>query len=212
VLVVAAVPTGLVMTWPAGEITYHWPPTPCPFAIPGAVSEAYVCSGQPAYVTMVPPEGSATVPTRFGCTTEVVAGFAPEADTMGGHVVAHPPVHTTFPPFSGVNTYRVRPCALVRTDPMLENLCVDSLNPPPCEWAVPDAGERAVDVVGVFDAELLPHAAATKASGTTNRAEDRTRGSFTRMLTTWRGHDVLPWRGGPANGCANRLTRYLRGR
>ena len=57
VFVPVAEPTGLVITWPEGEITYHWPPTPCPFATPGPVSEAYVCSGQPAKVTMVPPEG-----------------------------------------------------------------------------------------------------------------------------------------------------------
>jgi hypothetical protein len=53
---------------------------------------------------------------------------------------------------------------------------VDSLIPPPCAAAVLDAGERADDVVDVpVDELLLPHAAATKASGTTSRAGDLTR-------------------------------------
>ena len=129
--------------------------------------------GQPAYVTIVPPDGSVTVPTRFGCTAEVVAGFPPEADNIGGHTDAQPPVHATFPPFSGMNTYRVRPFPSVRTDPTLENLCVESLIPPPCAAAVLDAGERADDVPD--DELLLPHAAAAKASGTTKSAGDLTR-------------------------------------
>jgi hypothetical protein len=58
---------------------------------------------------------------------------------------------------------------------MLENLCVAKTLAPPCAAATLEAGERALVVV---DAELLPHAAATRASGTTNRAGDLTRASL----------------------------------
>ena len=50
--VAAAEPQGFVLiTWPEGEITYHSPPlmsNPCPVALPGAVSDTNVYSGQPA--------------------------------------------------------------------------------------------------------------------------------------------------------------------
>jgi hypothetical protein len=58
---------------------------------------------------------------------------------------------------------------------MLENRCVDSLIPPPCAAVVLEAGERADDVVDVPDDELLPHAAAARATGTTKKAGDLTR-------------------------------------
>ena len=41
----------VLITWPDGDSTYHSPPLmfrPCPLALPGAVSETNVYSGQPA--------------------------------------------------------------------------------------------------------------------------------------------------------------------
>lgn len=191
-----ALPIGLVTTCPAGEITYHLPCTPCPFAVPAAVSDVYVWSGQPAYVTTVPPDGFLAVPIKFGCTAEVAVGFRLETSNRGGHAEAHPPVHATFPPFSGMNTYRVRPFPLVSTDPMLENLCVASFVAPPSAAAVDEAGERADDVVLPDDELLLPHAAASRATGTTNRGKDRKRAFLTPILRCPEAGEVLTRTGG----------------
>lgn len=82
-----------------GVAANHLPPTPWPLVCPAAVSAAYVCSGQPLYVTSIEPSDNATVPSVPVTLEEFVA--APLA-LSGGHVAAHPPVQATTPPFSGV--------------------------------------------------------------------------------------------------------------
>jgi hypothetical protein len=116
---------------------------------------------------MLPPEGFATVPISFGCNGEVVAGSSPRGIKRGGHNDAHPATHLTFPPFSGKNTYRVRPAPLTRTAPIASGtLWVAILLIPGCALVVGVAAE--VDLLD--DELLLPQAAASRASGTTSRA------------------------------------------
>lgn len=118
---------------------------------------------------MLPPDGFATVPISAGCTADVVAGFPPDGARSGGQTEAQAPTHLTFPPFSGENTYRVRPFPLTRTAPI----------PPATRWVAslvtPCDAAVVVDEVlvvaaelEVFDDELLPQAAARRASGKTS--------------------------------------------
>ena len=137
---------------------------------------------------MLPPEGFAMVPTKLGCTGEVVAGFPPASSKSGGHNDAHPPTHLIVPPFSGKNTYRVRPPPLVRIAPIPGALWVASLLIPPS--AVLVVGVDALLVAGVAagvdlldDELLLPQAAASSASGTTrSRAGDLIRALVQRSV------------------------------
>lgn len=85
----------------------------------------------------------------------------------GGHVDAQLPVHTTFPPFSGVNEYNVRPWPLTSTVPRPSTLRVWS-EAPLLGDELPDDGADVL--VGL----LLPHATASIASGTTSKAGDLT--------------------------------------
>ena len=116
---------------------------------------------------MRPPEGSATVPTSARCTGEVVAGFPSRDSKSGGHSDAHPPTHLTFPPFSGRNTYSVRPRPLVKTAPIPSGtLWVAILLTP--DGALVVGVAAGVDLLD--DELLLPQAAASSASGRTRRA------------------------------------------
>jgi len=112
---------------------------------------------------MLPPDGLATVPTSAGCTGEVLAGFPPEGARSGGHNDAHPPTHLTFPPFSGKNTYTVRPFPLTKTAPIPPaTRCVAILF---CAALVVDEVLGVAAGVELLDDELLPQAAASRASG-----------------------------------------------
>jgi hypothetical protein len=125
---------------------------------------------------MLPPGGFATLPISDGCTGDVASGFPSGRSNSGGHNDVHPPTHLTVPPFSGKNTYRVRPFPLTKTAPIPPGtLWVAILLIP---WFALLAVEAdAVAVVGVpagvdllGDELLLPQAAASRASGTTSRA------------------------------------------
>ena len=121
---------------------------------------------------MLPPDGLATVPTSAACTGEVVAGFPPEGARSGGHNDAHPPTHLTFPPFSGKNTYTVRPFPLTKTAPIPPGTrCVAILVIPGCAALLVDEVVCVAAGVELLNAELLlPQAAASRASGTTSGA------------------------------------------
>jgi hypothetical protein len=104
----------------------------------------------------------------LGCTSaEDIDGACPEV-VSGGHVVAHEPVHAIVPPFSGLNVYRVRPLWFVRIVPRPETLRVDTPGET-CELGDVDAAGAELVVVEL----LLPHAAASTASGTNSKARDR---------------------------------------
>jgi hypothetical protein len=125
---------------------------------------------------MLPPEGFETVEIIEAFAPPDTPGFSPELALTGGHNEAQLPVHATFPPFSGVNAYRVRPCSLTSTVPRPEIVRV--------EIAAIVVG--AVEVAGVDEADaglelelLLPQAAASRASGrTVSRARDVIRASL----------------------------------
>jgi hypothetical protein len=75
-----------------GMAANHFPAIPWPFVCPAAVSLAYVCNGQPLYVTslaVAPFSMIGTVP-RVPVTDDGAVGV-PVA-TTGGHTVRQPPV------------------------------------------------------------------------------------------------------------------------
>src|ERR1041385_8770290 len=87
----------------SGGTTNHLPPTFWPVVSPGLVSFCQKYSGQPLYVTCIPPFGLATVPS-VPVTPFSPAGLStPVGSSSGGHACRQAARHVTFPvPLSGV--------------------------------------------------------------------------------------------------------------
>ena len=126
---------------------------------------------------MLPPDGFATVEIIEAFALPDADGLCPEDAVNGGHSEAQLPVHTTFPPFSGVNAYSVRPCALTSTLPKPEIIRVERA-PVVAGALVAGVDDVAAEVDLLELGLLLPHAAAIKASGRSNRAGVLTGASF----------------------------------
>jgi hypothetical protein len=133
---------------------------------------------------MLPPDGLAAVEIIEALTPPAADGFCPDDAVNGGHSDAQLPVHTTFPPFSGVNTYNVRPCPLTSTVPRLPTLRVES------EVVVLDELELPADAEFELELLLLPQAIANMASGATSKAGDLTRASLDRHR--FRSNETTP--------------------
>jgi hypothetical protein len=110
-----------------------------------------------------------------------MVGFDPLEIFSGGQTAAQPPTQVTLLALSGAKVYSVRPWPLTSTVPRPGSVRVasatDELELEDGVELLAGAADELVLLELVFEL-LLPHAAAIKASGTSNRAGNLTRASF----------------------------------